>query len=116
MRRTEIAAALELRRRIARILDDATVALLAVTSSPAAVIRAAYEERGGVPAYDDAPGIKPTDVLKACPYCCYRFWSRGPSPYCSASCSARDRYRHDSAHREQKRAYNSAAYRRRSVA
>jgi hypothetical protein len=94
VRRDEVAAHLATRWAIARVLDQATVELLALTSPPDAVIRAAYEDRRGVPAYDDAPGLEPRDTLETCRYCRARFWRRRPPQlYCSRSCSARAAYR-----------------------
>lgn len=88
MRRNEIADATELRWAIARVLDEATVQLLALTSTAEGAILAAYEERDGVPAYDAAPGIHPTDVLKRCRYCDRPFWA-AVRQYCSQLCSQR---------------------------
>lgn len=79
---------------VARVLDEATVQLLTLTSSPGARMQAEYEERTGVKAYDDAPRAYPRDELLVCAVCGGRFWRATSLPgsrptYCSGSCRSR---------------------------
>lgn len=75
--------------------DDATVILLRATSSAAALIMADADERMGIPAYDDTPGIDPRQHLFVCVArgCGRRFWSspehHGGLHVCSRACLMR---------------------------
>ena len=109
---------------IAAVLDCATIALLELTSSPAARDTVEYEERSGIPAYDHTEGVAGRDVLRICPTCRYRFWGiAGVGTvwvYCSIACERRAyRMRHpeyrarqnaaNRARRAQQRARSTAA-------
>lgn len=68
-------------------LDAATVAEMERTSSTAALVRVAYEERRGVAAYDRVPEAEPRDALARCDWCRHwyarrRDWQRFCSDYC----------------------------------
>lgn len=86
----------DLARAIARVLDEATVRLLELTSSATARAVVAYEERAGVPAYDDTPGVSPRDQLRVCPCCGKRFWACAQAGqrqrYCSFACRSKHHY------------------------
>jgi hypothetical protein len=110
-----------LAREIAAVLDEATVAILTLTSSPAALSRVADEERTNRSAYDAAPTVWPTDRLAWCLGCGARFWAvarGGRRCYCSRRCCAADYWRNNAAYRERRHAArraldNDPAYRQR---
>lgn len=78
-----------LAERIARILDDATIAILRLTSSGEVLARVATEEVAGVPTYDQAPLTQPRDPVGRCVVCGRVFWGSGtgtPRRFCASAC------------------------------
>jgi len=86
---------------IDKVLDNATIQLLRLTSSPMAKMLAAHEVRMGVPVYDhptdtDGTDVRPKIVVQcAAPKCYKRFvlcYKGHSKRYCSARCRVNAHY------------------------
>lgn len=96
-----------------RAWDEATIMLLRATTPVAVLAVNDADERGGIPAYSDVPGIDPRDVLLVCAACGHRFWARPtprPDRFCSVACYSRAYRLTHAAYRERRNAYARARH------
>lgn len=83
---TDLRAERDLRWKVHRVKDQATVDLMLLTGDPMATIVAADAERRREPAYDALPVGQPRDRVLRCPVCDAAFVAIPNQTVCSRRC------------------------------
>lgn len=118
---------MSLAQDIDRVLDEATIKLLTLTSPAAYLAAARREEAQNIPVYPDQTCVEtfgvagvtdPRAVLGRCEQCGARFWTGlhgQPQRFCSRNCSALWHYHRNPGYRAKTLARLRARYARRKA-